>query len=280
MYALKTSLNARRKGMKFKMKSFQFKKSLGQNFIRDENIINKIVDRAMIDKDTLVIEIGPGAGSLSKKIIPLSGYTILYEIDTRLKDILDKELDGNNNYKIIFNDFLCQDLKKDINDYKYKKIYVVANLPYYITSPIITKLTKEIYPDKIVIMVQEEVADRLVAREGNKDYGMISCYLLAKYKIVKLFRVSRGSFYPIPNVDSAVILLEKMNDYKNINMDLYEKLLKDAFQFKRKTLRNNLRDYDLVKLSEILGKYNLSLSNRAEEVPVAVFVDIVREIEK
>ena len=262
------------------MKNFQFKKSLGQNFIRDENIINKIVDKALIDKDTLVIEIGPGAGSLSKKIIPLSGYTILYEIDTRLKDILNNELAGNNNYKIIFNDFLCQDLKKDIAEYNYKKIYVVANLPYYITSPIITKLAEEIYPDRIVIMVQEEVADRLVAREGNKDYGMISCFLGVKYKIVKLFRVNRGSFYPVPNVDSAVILLDKRNDYIDINMDLYAKLLRDAFQFKRKTLKNNLRNYDLLVLDNVLKKYNLSLVNRAEEVPIEVFVEMVRVLDK
>ena len=121
------------------MKNFEFKKSLGQNFISDENIVNKIVDRAMIDKDTLVIEIGPGAGSLSKKIVSLAGYAILYEIDKRLKEILERELAMYDNYKIIFNDFLLQNVKKDIEGYKYGKIYVVANLPYYITSPIIIK---------------------------------------------------------------------------------------------------------------------------------------------
>lgn len=260
------------------MKNFEFKKSLGQNFISDENIVNKIVDRAMIDKDTLVIEIGPGAGSLSKKIVPLAGYAILYEIDERLKEILERELAMYDNYKIIFNDFLLQNVKKDIEGYKYGKIYVVANLPYYITSPIIIKLLKEIYPDRIVIMVQEEVALRLSAKEGSKEYGMISCLLGSKYNITKLFKVNRGSFQPVPNVDSAVIMLDKHNDYVINDIDKYERLLKDAFQFKRKNLKNNLYNYDLVKIGEILNKYNLSLTNRAEEIPIKVFVEIVNNI--
>lgn len=260
------------------MKNFEFKKSLGQNFISDENIVNKIVDRAMIDKDTLVIEIGPGAGSLSKKIVPLAGYAILYEIDKRLKEILERELAMYDNYKIIFNDFLLQNVKKDIEGYKYGKIYVVANLPYYITSPIIIKLLKEIYPDRIVIMVQEEVALRLSAKEGSREYGMISCLLGSKYNITKLFKVNRGSFQPVPNVDSAVIMLDKHNDYVINDIDKYERLLKDAFQFKRKNLKNNLYNYDLVKIGEILNKYNLSLTNRAEEIPIKVFVEIVNNI--
>lgn len=260
------------------MKNFEFKKSLGQNFISDENIVNKIVDRAMIDKDTLVIEIGPGAGSLSKKIVPLAGYAILYEIDKRLKEILERELAMYDNYKIIFNDFLLQNVKKDIEGYKYGKIYVIANLPYYITSPIIIKLLKEIYPDRIVIMVQEEVALRLSAKEGSREYGMISCLLGSKYNITKLFKVNRGSFQPVPNVDSAVIMLDKHNDYVINDIDKYERLLKDAFQFKRKNLKNNLYNYDLVKIGEILNKYNLSLTNRAEEIPIKVFVEIVNNI--
>ena len=143
------------------MNNFEFKKSLGQNFIKDDNIIDKIVKNSYIDKDTLVIEIGPGAGSLSKKIVPLSGYSILYEIDTRLKDILNDILMGNNNYEIIFDDFLKQDISNIREKYDYKKIFVVANLPYYITTPIITKLLDELYPDKIIVMIQEEVADTI-----------------------------------------------------------------------------------------------------------------------
>lgn len=260
------------------MDKFEYKKSIGQNFMRDENIINKIVDSAGIDKDTLVIEIGPGAGSLSKKIIPLSGYSILYEIDTRLESVLDKELSSNDNYKIIFNDFLKQDISLDIKEYNYKKVYVVANLPYYITTPIITKLMDEIYPDKIIIMIQEEVADRLSAKHGNKEYGMISVLLGSRYDIKKLFSVNRNCFYPVPNVDSAVISLSKHNKYDIKDMKIFERLIKDSFQYKRKNLRNNLKKYNLDIINKILQKNNYSLNNRAEEIPVFVYVEIANNL--
>lgn len=260
------------------MDNFEFKKSLGQNFIRDDNIILKIVKYADIDKDTLVIEIGPGAGSLSKKIVPLSGYSILYEIDTRLKDTLNEVLKGNDNYEIIFNDFLKQDVARDIGKYDYKRIYVVANLPYYITTPIITKLMKEIYPDKIIVMVQDEVADRLCALPGNREYGMISAMLSSRYEIKKLFKVNRNSFFPVPNVDSAVISLNKKNNFIVNDFNKLEELLKNAFQYKRKNLRNNLKEYNLEKISNILNKYGLSLSDRAEDVSVEVFIEIANNI--
>lgn len=260
------------------MGSFEFKKSLGQNFMHDENIINKIISSAVIDKDTLVIEIGPGAGSLSKKIVPLAGYSILYEIDTRLKEILSKELDGYDNYKIIFGDFLKQNVAEEVEKYNYKKIYVVANLPYYITSPIITKLLDEIYPEKIVILIQDEVADRLSANVGTRNYGMISVLLGARYEIKKLFKVSRNSFIPVPNVDSAVISMNKHNKYDIKDNKIFEKLIKDAFQFKRKNLRNNLKKYNLELLDKILRENNYSLSDRAEDIPVSVYVQIANQL--
>jgi len=260
------------------MINFDFKKSLGQNFLHDENIINKIVKSSDIDKDTLVIEIGPGAGALSKKTIPLSGYTILYEIDTRLKDVLEGVLNDYSNYQIIFNDVLKQDIRKDISAFNYKKVYVVANLPYYITTPIITKVIDEISPDKIVIMIQEEVADRLSAVVGSRDYGMITVALGAQYDIKKLFIVGRNCFKPVPNVDSAVISLDKHNKYMINDMVLFDRFIKDAFKFKRKNLRNNLKGYDLVKIEKILLEDNFSLSDRAEVIPVSLFVKIVNEL--
>ena len=194
------------------MEKFNYKKSLGQNFLYDQNIIDKIVNSSGIDKDTLVIEIGPGSGNLSKEIIPLSGYSILYEIDNRLNNILTKKLSQYNNYKLIFDDFLNQDISNIRKEYNYKKIYVVANLPYYITTPIITKLTDVLYPDRIVIMIQEEVANRLSATHGTREYGMISVLLGAKYDIKKLFKVSKNCFVPAPKVNSCVILMEKNTD--------------------------------------------------------------------
>lgn len=260
------------------MVNFDFKKSLGQNFLHDENIIDKIVSSSNIDKDTLVIEIGPGAGALSKKTIPLSGYALLYEIDTRLKDILDNELSCYDNYKIIFNDVLNQKISEDIKDICYKKIYVVANLPYYITTPIMTKVIEEIEPDKIVVMIQDEVADRLSAKPGNRDYGMISVYLSGRYDVKKLFKVSRNCFKPVPNVDSAVISLEKHNNYDIKDKVLFDKFIKDAFKYKRKNLRNNLKGYNLDLVGKLLEEKNFSLGDRAEMIPVDVYVNIVNEL--
>ena len=256
------------------MDKFEFKKSLGQNFMKDENVIDKIVDSAKLDKDTLMIEIGPGAGSLSKKTVPLAGFSILYEIDTRLKDILESNLSEYDNKKIIFGDFLVQDVASDIALYNYKKVYVVANLPYYITTPIITKLMKEILPDKIIILIQEEVANRLSAKVSTKDYGMISVLLGSRYDIKKLFKVSRNCFVPVPNVDSAVISLEKHSKYDIKDINKFEKLIKDSFKYKRKNLRNNLKEYDLNLIESILNKNNYSLSNRAEDISVEVYVEI------
>ncbi len=260
------------------MNNFEYKKSLGQNFIKDDNITDKIVRYSDIDKDTLVIEIGPGAGSLSKKIIPLSGYTILYEIDTRLQPILNDLLIDYNNYEIIFGDFLDQDLSMIREKYHYKKVFVVANLPYYITSPIITKLLNELYPDKMIIMVQEEVANRLCAKNGNREYGMISVLLGSRYNIIKLFKVNRNCFIPSPNVDSAVISLEKNDILLDVCKKKFEELIRDAFQFKRKNLRNNLRKYNLEKISDVLKRFNYDLGNRAEDLPIEVFIEIAKVI--
>lgn len=257
---------------------FEFKKSLGQNFLKDENITSKIADSSEIDKDTLVIEIGPGAGSLSKKIIPLSRYSILYEIDTRLKDTLDSTLCEYNNYEIIYGDFLEQNISDIREKFNCNKIFVVANLPYYITTPIITKLMNELYPDKIVIMIQEEVANRLSATCGSRDYGMISVLIGAKYDIKKLFKVSRKCFIPEPNVDSAVICLDKNDRLGSVDSEQFEKLIKQAFQFKRKNLKNNLRNANLITIDRILLKNNYTLNNRAEDIPVDVFIEIVKEL--
>ena len=254
------------------MSSFEYKKSLGQNFIKDENIIDKIVKYSEIDKNTLLIEIGPGAGSLSKKIVPLCGHAILYEIDERLRDTLYNVLGNNCNYEIIFGDFLEQDISNIRNKYNYDKIYVVANLPYYITTPIIIKLLNEIYPDKMVIMIQEEVANRLSASHGGREFGMISVLLGSRYDIKKLFKVSRNCFMPMP------ISLSKNDKMGNVDHIKFEKLIKDAFRFKRKNLKNNLGEYNTEIVTEVLTKYGYDLSNRAEDIPIDVFIEIAKKI--
>lgn len=259
---------------------FEYKKSLGQNFIKDDSVVSKIIVYANIDKDTLVIEIGPGSGSLTKKILDNAKFALLYEIDKRLDKILNKELNDYNNYELIFKDFLDVDINDDLSKYEYKKLYIVANLPYYITTPIINKIINDnINPDKIVIMLQKEVADRLVAKPNTSDYGYITVILNYYYECHKLFDVSRNSFIPKPKVDSAVIELKRKNDKLDIkNKIIFNKLVKDSFKYKRKNIKNNLIDYDLNKIEKILNKYSLDLNARAENLPIEIFVEIANNL--
>lgn len=256
--------------------NFGFKKKFGQNFIIDENIINGIVNKAEIDDETLVLEIGPGAGSLTNGIAKKAKNVLCYEIDTTLENILKDNLASYNNIEIIFKDFLTVNVLEDIKKYDYKKLYVVANLPYYITTPIIIKLIEDqIMPDKIVVMVQKEVGDRFKAVPGTKDYSSLSVYLNYYYKIAKLMDISRNVFMPKPNVDSIVVEFSKKDNNIELNdKDLFFKLVKDSFVQKRKTLRNNLKNYNLDKIEEILKKHNFDLSVRAEQLSIEIFAEI------
>ena len=262
------------------MGNFVFKKSLGQNFLKDDNVINKIVDSAEIDKDTLVIEIGPGQGAISRLIVPRAKYSILYEIDTRLNWYLTKILREYDNYSIIMNDFLLENVNKELENYEYKKLYVVANLPYYITTPIISKFINDnIFPDKIVIMIQKEVALRFAASVNTKDYGALTVFLNYYYDIKKLFDVSRNCFFPKPNVDSAVVCMDLKKDRLYVkDMFVFKNLVRDSFNYKRKNLKNNLKYYDLKKIEKVLEKYNMDLSVRAEAISLEIFVEIANEL--
>lgn len=262
------------------MDSFDYKKSLGQNFLKDSNITKKIARSVSLKRNNLVIEIGPGSGVLSKEILKRADFAILYEIDTRLKEVLEEELRDYDNYDIVFKDFLDVDVKKDLEKYDYGNLYVVANLPYYVTTPIIRKIIDDkIDVEEIVIMIQKEVADRFSALPGNKEYGQITVFLNYFFETVKLFDVSRNSFVPKPNVDSAVIKMKKrMDKVEVLDMDLFEKLVRDSFRFKRKTIRNNLKGYDLDKINIVLNRHGFDLSTRSECLPYNVFVEIVNEL--
>lgn len=259
---------------------FNFKKKFGQNFIIDENIINNIVTKANIDKDTLVIEIGPGAGSLTYFLAKFAKNVLCYEIDTTLKEILKNNLKEYDNVEIIYEDFLKVDVFKNLEKYEYKKLYVVANLPYYITTPIIIKLIEDkINVDKIVVMVQKEVGDRFKASPGTKDYSSLSVFLNYYYSVKKIMDVSKNVFIPKPNVDSIVVEFDKKEQNLELkNEQLFFKLIKDSFAFKRKTLRNNLKGYDLVKISKVLERHNMDLSVRAEQISLELFVEIANEL--
>ena len=248
---------------------FDYNKSLGQNFLKDRNIIDKISDSINPNNNDLIIEIGPGAGALTKELVKKGSDVICFEIDKRLESIL-KDI-GTSNLKIYFEDFLKVDLKKYI-DKKYERLFFVGNLPYYITTAIINKIVEEANPYEITIMIQKEVALRFMANPHTRDYSSISVFLQYNFDIEKVCSVSKNCFEPIPKVDSMVIKLKRNKKYKSTNEELLYKLIKDSFKQKRKNLKNNLGNYDLNKIESLLKERNKTLSCRAEELSVEDFV--------
>ena len=255
--------------------SFDYKKSLGQNFLKDKNIINKIVSSISPSKNDLIIEIGPGDGSLTKELVNKDCDLLCFEIDERLRDKLNS-IKSNSDFNIVFKDFL----KVDLNEYiskKYNHLYFVGNLPYYITTAIINKIVNESSPYEITIMIQKEVANRYMAKPCSRDYGSISVFLQYYFDIYKVCDVSKKCFEPIPKVDSMVIKLKNKNK-KEVKIDLFNKFVRDSFKHKRKNLRNNLMSYDLNKIEVLLKEIGKSLTNRAEELSVDDFIYIVNRL--
>ena len=259
---------------------FDFKKNFGQNFIIDENVICSIVDQSMVDDNTLVVEIGPGAGSLTYHLALKAKHVLCYEIDTRLENVLKHNLHDVSNVDIIFQDFLEANVKEDLKKYQYDKLYVVANLPYYITTPIIMKLIEDdIDVSKIVVMVQKEVGDRFKASPGSKDYGSLSVFLNYYFDVKKLMDISKHIFVPKPNVDSIVVEFKRKNELPILkDRELFFRLIRNSFMFKRKTLRNNLKKYDLEVIEKVLSSYGYDLGVRAEQLSLEVFVDMANSL--
>ena len=258
----------------------KFKKKFGQNFLKDINIVKKIVRSAEIEGKSLVIEVGPGGGIMTRELSMVADNVLAYEIDEDLKEEHAKRLGDRDNITILFQDFLESDIVKDVEKYDYDKLYFVSNVPYYITTPIILKLIDSgLRFEKIVMMVQKEVGDRFSTKSGNKEYGSITVLLNYFYNIKKEFFVSRKQFVPEPNVDSVIISFSEKCDKLPLNdFKFFEKLVRDSFQYKRKTLRNNLKGYDLDKVSIVLEKYGKDLNVRAEALDVEVFVEIANEL--
>ncbi len=257
------------------MKNFEYKKSLGQNFLIDQNIINKIINSIDLKEESLIIEIGPGSGALTRELVKLNANIISFEIDTRLRDELDNLSNDNSNLEIIYQDFLKLNLKEFLKSRKYKNLYFVANLPYYITTAIINKITEESDPNEMILMVQKEVAERFSANPNTKDYSSISVFLQYNYDISKVTLVSKNCFFPKPKVDSMVIKFKSIeNRIRPDDEEKFYKLIKDAFKFKRKNLRNNLKEYNIDKINDILKKYDKDLTTRAESLTVKEFIDI------
>ena len=262
------------------MISFKFKKKYGQNFLIDDNIVSKIVDFP-VKKRSLVIEIGPGDGRLTRYLCQKFDKVLAYEIDTDVEDKLNSNLNQYDNYKIIFSDFLKRDVLSDLKNEQYDNLYVVANLPYYITTPIIEKVIELNFNLELMrIMVQKEVGERLSAKVGTKNYGSLTVYLNYNFDVKKNFVVSRNSFFPKPNVDSMVVSLYKKKKIGVVDIKVFYNLIRDSFQFKRKNLKNNLKNYDLASVEQVLNRYNYDLTVRAEQLSVEIFCEIANNINK
>ena len=227
---------------------FNFKKSLGQNFLVDVNIINKIIEASQIDKSTGVIEVGPGMGSLTEQLAKNAKKVMAFEIDQRLITVLEDTLSPYDNVTIINEDILKADITKSVNTHlkDCDKIMVVANLPYYITTPILLNLIQQDVPiDGFVVMMQKEVGERLNATVGTKAYGSLS--IVAQYytETSKVLTVPNTVFMPPPDVDSIVVkLMQRQQPLIDVdNEEAFFKLAKAAFAQRRKTINNNYKNF-------------------------------------
>ncbi len=263
-------------------KEFNFKKKYGQNFLKNEAIIKRIVEITDIKEDALIIEVGPGEGALTKFLAQARSdcKVLCYEIDRELEDPLTLILKDYSNVKVLFGDFLDQNIKEDIKDISYSSLYFVSNVPYYITTPILFKLMESnLVFDKIVMMVQKEVGERFTSPPSKKEYGALTVLLNYDFKIKREIQVDRNQFVPKPNVDSVVVsFTPKENKEQLMNRKFFQSLVHDAFQFKRKTIKNNLKEYNLETVEEVLQKYNYDLTVRAESLSYEVFVELANRL--
>ncbi len=262
---------------------FVFKKKFGQNFLIDSHVINKIINSADITEDDLVIEIGPGIGSLTEEILEKCGKLIAIEIDTNLIPILEEMFGDCENFELINQDILKVDIAQLIKDNPYKKVKVVANLPYYITTPIIMNFLENDIPfDDIIVMIQKEVAYRMNAKASSKEYGSLSLvvqYLCDTYLVAN---VPQNCFMPRPNVDSAVIKLSRL-EKPRVNVEDSEKLIqlfKIAFSQRRKTLVNCIFNsgrfnYTKVELEQLLESIGLNPKARGESLTIEEYAKIL-----
>ena len=271
---------------------FTFKKSFGQNFLTDTNILQKIVDTAEIDKNVNVIEIGPGIGALTEFLAENAAEVMAFEIDERLVPILEDTLCDHDNIKVINEDVLKADLQTRVKEFKNPNlpIKVVANLPYYITTPILMHLIESKIPfAEFVVMMQKEVADRISAEPNTKAYGSLSIavqyYMTAKVAFV----VPRTVFVPAPNVDSAILKMTRREQplVEVKNEDFFFRVSKISFVHRRKTLWNNLTSHFgkseevKTKLEQALENANIKPSIRGEALSIPDFArlsDALREV--
>lgn len=253
---------------------FRFSKSLGQNFLIDASVLQDIITGSEITKDDMVIEIGPGVGTLTKELVKNAKKVCAIELDSKLIPILNEELKECDNLEIINDDAL----KIDFNDVIKceQSVKLVANLPYYVTTPVLSKLLSEDYPFKsITVMIQKEVGERIAAKPGTKDYGSLSI-LIQYYCDVKIIRkVAADCFMPKPKVDSIVIKLDKLEKPRVEPKDkaLYFRIVRDSFNMRRKTLWNALKPIGIPQetMKQVFEKSNIDPNRRGETLSLFEF---------
>ena len=276
---------------KFILKKYHItaNKKLGQNFLINDEVINGIVEASNIQKEDLVIEIGPGLGTLTSELLENAGKVIAIELDENMLPILNDRFKLYDNFELLNEDVLKVDLNKLISENMggLSKAKVVANLPYYITTPIIMKLLEnKLNIESITVMVQKEVADRITAKPGDKLSGSITYSVDYYAEAEKIVFVDKSSFIPAPEVDSEVIKLQIREEPKVHveNEELFFKAMKASFMQRRKTLLNGLSNSGIIKdkerLKEILQKLGLSIDIRGEKLTIEEFAELANLIGK
>ncbi len=267
--------------------NFVFQKRFGQNFLIDENIIRKIIDASEITNEDLVIEIGPGIGTLTQYIAERAGEVVAIEIDKALIPVLEETLKDWPNVTIINQDILKIDLRKLITDRnKGQPAKIIANLPYYITTPIIMKVLEEQIPvSSMIFMMQKEVAERIEAAPGTKEYGALSLAVNYYSEISHVSEVPPNCFIPRPNVSSRVICMKKYEKppVRAENEELLFRLIRASFNQRRKTFANSVRNalsYDREKTEEILVQMGLPPNIRGEALTLNQFTQIADKLQK
>ena len=255
---------------------FRPDKKYGQNFLTDTNLLSAIVADSGVGLDDIVVEVGAGAGALTVQIAKKAKKVISYEIDNRLEGVLAANLAGLDNVELTYADVLKCSLSEDLEAYKYK---VVANLPYYITTPILFWFLERVNPpESLTVMVQEEVAKRMVATAGTPDYGALSAVIALRGKAKITRRVGRNMFSPPPNVDSAVVRINLESPQNGTDYTAVTRVIRTAFAMRRKTLANNLMLLGLsreeaVKIIETVG---LKADIRGERLGTKEFIEIAQ----
>lgn len=263
--------------------NFSFSKSLGQNFLIDGNIVKNIVEKSGITDEDIVLEIGPGFGTLTEELALNAKKVISIEKDNRLMEVLDYTLQNYDNVKIINEDFLKIDLEKIfIEEAEGQKLKVVANLPYYITTPILERIIEnKNYFSTVSVMVQEEVARRVVASPNNKDYGSLTLYLEYNCEKEILMKVPRTVFMPSPKVDSAILYLKLVHRDLDVDEDYLFKFIRSGFTKRRKNIMNSLSkgfvNISKEELKEILASLELSNNLRAENLSLQDYINITKK---